>query len=253
MTNLSSVSHSLVWPQRKTSPGWFHHHVLGELIHQGSQNKCPAAHTAQGASWKAGFKFSQHQWVAKVLIPCLSGLQRSVPWLPGDRADGFPFQEKQRAETRDVSWVSLIHCSITHVRHSQGAPQQDTHSKIRDLMGFLWKKGQHSGVALGQHHCNNATSSLCCPHISWAALGISFSCSLLITRLEAAASTSKRSKNYSVCTQNEHVGHGAFLPWTFPVPTLILPTTEEAHIKLLWWFCSANTTNAPVFFVECNV
>lgn len=69
-----------------------------------------------------------------------------------------------------------------------------------------------SRVALGQHHCNNATSSVCCPHISCAALGICFLCSLLITCLEAAASTFKRSKNYSVCTQNEHVGCGALLP-----------------------------------------
>lgn len=38
-----------------------------------------------------------------------------------------------------------------------------------------------SGVALAQHHCNNGTSSVCCPHFSWAALGICFSCSLLIT------------------------------------------------------------------------
>lgn len=137
---------------------------------------------------------------------CLSGLQWSVPWLPGDRADGFPLQKKQRAETWDVSCVSLIYCSITHIRHSQIAPQQDTRSKIRDLVVFV-EEGTAlpllaaSGVALAQHCCSNATSSVCCPHISWAALGICFSCSLLITCLEAAASTSKRSKNYSVCSK----------------------------------------------------
>lgn len=70
-----------------------------------------------------------------------------------------------------MSCVSLIYCRITHIRHSQTAPQQDTHSKIRDLIvsGFV-EEGTTlpvlaaSGVTLAQHHCNSATSSVCCPH-----------------------------------------------------------------------------------------
>lgn len=192
--NLSSVTLS----QRETNPSWFHQHVLGEFILQGNKNGCPAAHTAQGASWKAGCKLNEWQRSSSHAY-----LQWSVPWLPGDRADGFPFQKKQRAETWDVSCVSLIYSRITPIRHSQTASQQDTHSKIRDLMVFV-EEGTTlpllgaSGAVLAQHHCDNATSSIWGPHISWAALGICFSCPDLITCLKAAASTSKRSKTYSV-------------------------------------------------------
>lgn len=134
-----------------------------------------------------------------------------------------------------------------------------TCSKIRDLMVFV-EEGTAlpllaaSGLALAQQHCNDATSSVCCPHISWAALGICLLCSLLITCLEAAASTSKRSKNYNVCSQNEYVGHGAPLPWTYPClpwscPQLVL----KRHILHCCGGSAVQTLQMLVFFVGYHV
>lgn len=86
--------------------------------------------------------------MAKVLIPWLSGLQRSFPGLPGAPAAGFPFQKKQRAETWDMSCVFPdILQDHPHQARPNSSLERCERSKIRDLVvsGLLWEKGQCSG------------------------------------------------------------------------------------------------------------
>lgn len=94
-------------------------------------------------------------------------------------------------------------------------------------------------------------SSVCCPNSSYAGLSICFPCSLLITCRGAAASASRRSKNYRICTGNEHPRERSGSSCSL---TLILPTTgpEVSDTVLLQQGCSANAANAGVCLCVCR-
>lgn len=130
-----------------------------EISHQGHQNRRPAGGAAEGASRRAAFLFSQHPGMAKVLVPRLSGLQRSVLGLPGAPAAGFPFQKKQRAETWDTSCVFPdILQDHPHQAQPNSSSERGERSKIRGLVvsGSLWEKGQCSGSWRGARHGSGA-------------------------------------------------------------------------------------------------
>lgn len=107
--------------------------------------------------------------MAQVLIPWLSGLQQSVPWLPGAHTAGFFFQKnkERRHGTHPVS--SLIYCRITHLRQIGFSKTHTLQNTRPDGLSVAVEEGTMlpslaaSGAALLQHHHTNPNpSSLLC-------------------------------------------------------------------------------------------